>query len=288
MFTSRLRSPAVAARVGLWLGICFGIAFVTGLYSHFLQDTPGWLTLPTRPVNLYRWTQGLHVITGSAAVPLLLVKLWTVYPRLFAKVPRDRKALLLTGVERGSIAVLVSAAIFELMTGLQNAAQWYPWRFNFRGTHYAIGWIAVGALLVHIAVKLPVIRAAFGSDVEARQETDRPTMAEESAGLSRRGLLRITWLASGVAVVTTAGIAVPWMRRISVFGVRSGNGPQELPVNKSAVRGAGHRRGAEALVPTRGHERRHNASPHSGRPAGVAAGSPNTADRVCRGMECVC
>jgi hypothetical protein len=28
-FTSRLRSPAVAARVGLWLGICFGIAFVT-------------------------------------------------------------------------------------------------------------------------------------------------------------------------------------------------------------------------------------------------------------------
>ncbi len=53
-FTSRLRSPAVAARVGLWLGICFGIAFLTGLYSHFSQDTPGWLTLPTRRVHLYR------------------------------------------------------------------------------------------------------------------------------------------------------------------------------------------------------------------------------------------
>ena len=33
-FTSRLRSPAVAARVGVWLGTCFVIAFVTGFISH--------------------------------------------------------------------------------------------------------------------------------------------------------------------------------------------------------------------------------------------------------------
>jgi hypothetical protein len=233
-FTSRLRSPAVAARIGVWLGICFAIAFLTGLFSHFSQDTPGWLTLPTRPVNLYQWTQGLHVVAGSAAVPLLLVKLWTVYPRLFAAIPRERKAQLLTIVERGSIAVLVGGAIFELMTGLQNSAQWYPWRFNFRATHYAIGWITIGALLIHIAVQLPAIRAAFGSDVEARQPTDRPTMAHTSTGLTRRGLLRTTWLAAGVAVVTTAGIAVPRLRSVSVFGVRSGNGPQHLPVNKSS------------------------------------------------------
>ncbi len=233
-FTSRLRSPAVAARVGLWLGICFGIAFLTGLYSHFLQDTPTWLTLPTRPVNLYRWTQGLHVIAGSAAVPLLLVKLWTVYPRLFAALPKERRALLLTGLERGSIAVLVGGAIFQLMTGLQNSAQWYPWRFNFRGTHYAVAWITMGALLLHIAVKLPVIRAAFGSAVDDPQPTDRPAMSEVTTGLSRRGLLRTTWLATGVAVLTTAGISVPWLRQVSVFGVRSGQGPQDLPVNKSA------------------------------------------------------
>lgn len=125
-FTSRLRSPAVAARIGLWLGICFGIAFLTGLYSHFSQDAPGWLTLPTRPVNLYRFTQGLHVVAGSAAVPLLLVKLWSVYPRLFAKLPSKRKELLLHSIERASIGVLVAAGIFELMTGLQNSAQWYP------------------------------------------------------------------------------------------------------------------------------------------------------------------
>jgi DMSO/TMAO reductase YedYZ molybdopterin-dependent catalytic subunit len=233
-FTSRLRGAAVAARVGLWLGICFVLAFVTGLFSHFSQDTPAWLTLPTRPVALYRWSQGLHVVAGSAAVPLLLVKLWTVYPRLFAPIPRRGRALLVAALERGSIAVLVSGAIFELMTGLQNSAQWYPWRFDFRGTHYAIGWITIGALLCHVAVKLPVIRTALGSDVEAPQPTDRKSMAQASTGLTRRGLLRTTWLASGAAVVTTAGIAVPWLSKVSVFGVRSGDGPQSLPVNKSA------------------------------------------------------
>jgi DMSO/TMAO reductase YedYZ molybdopterin-dependent catalytic subunit len=234
-FTSRLRSSAVAARIGLWLGICFGISFLTGLFSHFSQDRPSWLTLPTRPVDLYWWTQGLHVVAGTAAVPLLLVKLWTVYPKLFASIPRERKALLLTGLERGSIAVLVGGAIFELVTGLQNSAQWYPWGFQFRATHYAVGWITIGALLLHVAVKLPIIRAALTSDVEARQRTDRAEMADTSMALSRRGLLRATALASGVAVVTTAGIAVPWLRPVSVFGVRSDNGPQALPVNKSAV-----------------------------------------------------
>ena len=234
-FTSRLRSPAVAARVGRWLGICFGVAFLTGLYSHFSQDTPSWLTLPTRPVNLYRWTQGLHVTAGTAAVPLLLVKLWTVYPRLFARIPAGSKAKAVEAVERLSIAVLVAGATFQLVTGLANSAQWYPWRFVFRGTHYAVAWITIGALLVHIAVKLPVIRAALGSDVEASQPGDRPSMASTYRGLSRRGLLRVTWVAAGAAVLVTAGSAVPLLRRVSVFGVRSGGGPQDLPINKSAV-----------------------------------------------------
>ena len=35
-------------------------------------------------------------------------------------------------------------------------------------------------------------------------------------------------------MLATAGATVPWLRRVSVFGVRSGDGPQELPVNKSA------------------------------------------------------
>ena len=157
-FTSRLRSPAVAARVGLWLGICFGVAFLTGLVSHFAQSPDLPIPFPTRPSWGYRVTQGLHVISGTAAVPLFLVKLWTVYPHLFARPPRDVRRLVLHLAERVSIAVLVAAAIFQLATGLLNSAQWYPWAFSFRATHYAVAWITIGALVVHIAVKLPVIR----------------------------------------------------------------------------------------------------------------------------------
>ena len=170
---SRLRSPAVTARVGLWLGICFGLAFVTGLISHWAQTPSPWLPFPTSPSWGYRVTQGLHVIAGTAAVPLLLVKLWTVFPKLFARPPREvARAGCCTALERVSIAVLVAAAIFQLATGLANAAQWYPWHFTFRPTHYAVGWVAIGALVVHIAVKLPIIRAAL--DLRRRQHRPGP------------------------------------------------------------------------------------------------------------------
>ena len=122
-FRSRLRGPQVAARVGLWLGICFGIAFVTGVISHWAQQPDPWLPVPTRPVWGYRVTQGLHVIAGTAAVPLLLVKLWSVFPRLFARPPSDVRRLVLHGLERASIGALVAASIFQLASGLANSAQ---------------------------------------------------------------------------------------------------------------------------------------------------------------------
>jgi hypothetical protein len=233
-FTSHLRSPAVAARIGLALSVCFSIAFVTGLLSHWAQDPHPWFVVPTSPSWGYRVTQGLHVASGTAAIPLLLVKLWTVFPRLFARLPLRRpRELLLTGLERGSIAVLVASALFLLATGLLNTTQWYPWNFTFRLTHYALAWIAIGALLVHVAVKLPIIRAALSTDVTSSAQ-DRPETATEPGGLSRRGLLRTAWLASGVAVLASAGATVPLLRHVSVFGVRSGDGPAGIPINKSA------------------------------------------------------
>jgi len=232
-FRSRLRSPAVTARVGLWLGICFGIAFVTGLVSHYAQNVDHPVPFPAWPAWGYRVTQGLHVITGTAAVPLLLVKLWSVYPLLFRRPERGLRQLVLDALERGSIAVLVASALFQLTTGLLNSAQWYPWAFSFRASHYAVAWLAIGSLLVHIAVKLPIIRRALTSDVESTVD-DRPT-ATEPGVLSRRGLLRTTFLASGVAVLAVAGGTVPFLRRVSVFAVRSGEGPQGVPVNKSAA-----------------------------------------------------
>jgi len=64
----------------MWVGIAFAVCFVTGLTSHLIQNPPAWFGWPSRPVNLYRFTQGLHVTSGFAAIPLLLAKLWTVYP----------------------------------------------------------------------------------------------------------------------------------------------------------------------------------------------------------------
>ena len=115
---NRLRSVALTARLGLMLGIAFGICFLTGLLSHYIQHPPAWFHWPSRPVQLYRITQGVHVATGLACFPLLTAKVWSVYPKLFVW-PPVRGAL--HGLERLSIALLSAAALFELVTGLLNA-----------------------------------------------------------------------------------------------------------------------------------------------------------------------
>lgn len=227
-FSSRARGTALTARVGSVLGLAFAICFLTGVWSGLQYDTPGWLPLGPGPTQLYRWTQGIHVVSGIAAIPLLLVKLWSVFPRLFIRPPTGAKQRLLELFERGSIAVLMGSSFFMLTSGLLNIAQWYPWEFSFRRTHEAVAWVAIGALLVHIAVKLPVIRQAFAHPVEHEDQDldpDAPT---------RRAVLNGALVASGLAVLLTAGQTVPWLRKVSVFAVRDGEGPQDLPINRTA------------------------------------------------------
>ncbi|HMM95271.1 molybdopterin-dependent oxidoreductase [Phycicoccus sp.] len=226
-FASGLRGPRTAARVGVWLGAAFVICFLTGLFSHALQHPPAGLPLPTGPARLYQVTQGLHVAAGTAAVPLLLVKLWSVFPRLFVRPPLAPRRLALHLLERGSVALLVGSAVFQLATGLANSAQWYPWRFDFIRAHFAVGWVAVGSVLLHVAVKLPHVRAAFGEPPES--------IPSAPGAPSRRSLLRTTWLSAGVAVLATTAVELPGVRRVAVLAVRSGNGPQGVPVNVSAV-----------------------------------------------------
>ncbi len=222
---SSLRSTAVTARVGVWLGIAVSVCFLTGLISHFIQHPQPWFLAvwPTRPVWLYRVTQGLHVISGIAAIPLLVVKLWSVWPKLFE---RPIFGGITRQLERGSILVLVAAMIFQLSTGLMNIAQWYKFNFFFTTVHYAMAYVAIGAVVVHIAVKLPVIRRALGEPLE-----EQPA----GPGPSRRTVLRGTWLAVGLASVVTAGQTIPWLRKVSVLAPRSGDGPQGVPVNRSAL-----------------------------------------------------
>ncbi|WP_318552175.1 molybdopterin-dependent oxidoreductase [Kitasatospora fiedleri] len=208
--------------IGRWLGAAVLLCFATGLISHLLQDPPSWLAphLPSRPVNGYRVTQGLHVISGLAAIPLTGAKLWTVYPRLFAWPPARS---VLQGLERLSIALLVSAVLLQLFTGLLNTLQWYPWPFPFRQTHYWTAWTAVGALLVHLAVKAPVIAAHW------RRATAVPLPG-------RRAVLAATAAAVSAVTLTTAGQTVPWLRALDLFAPRRpGAGGQALPVNRTAA-----------------------------------------------------
>lgn len=147
-FPSRLHDVANASWLGALLGVAFSVCMLTGLYSHLLQHQPDWLVVPSRPADLYRLSQGLHVTTGLACVPLLLAKLWVVYPMLFAWPPaRD----IGHAVQRGSLLLLVGGALFQLSTGVANVAKWYPFGFSFTATHYWVGWITVGALLLHVA-----------------------------------------------------------------------------------------------------------------------------------------
>jgi len=251
-FPSRLHHPRVAALLGLWLGAAFAVCFATGLISHFMQHPPSWLDWPSRPVNLYRLTQGIHVITGLTCVPLLLAKLWTVYPRLWEWPPLRSVA---HAAERLSVLPLVAGAIFQLATGIANIAQWYRFRFFFTVTHYWVAWITIGALAVHVAAKLAVVRANVGPgrargpvpdapvpdavtrDVPGPGVPDPGVPAEPAGGgLSRRGLGIAVGTAVGVIAVTNAGQFVPGLAAVDLLAPRRPDvGPQHLPVNRTAA-----------------------------------------------------
>ncbi|WP_371859868.1 molybdopterin-dependent oxidoreductase [Nocardia uniformis] len=310
---SPARGPAVAARVGIMLGAAVTICFLTGLLSHWIQHPPTWFVWPVYPVWLYRVTQGAHVISGVVAIPLLLVKLWSVYPRLYA---RPLFGNPLRALERGSIALLVGSVIFQLVTGLFNTAQNYPWRFFFTTSHYAMAYVAAGALAIHLAVKLPVVREALAQPLVSHglPESDsgerpansvadmadspgssadmadpaagspgsaggspnpvagtggvsedfvsaarglakpgespvRPTprartgprsapqipQSPAAGGISRRVVLGTAAFGAAVAALAVAGQTVPFLRWLAVLAPRSGEGPQGVPINRTAA-----------------------------------------------------
>ncbi|TDC49750.1 molybdopterin-binding protein [Jiangella ureilytica] len=227
-----MRRPAhdarTAAILGIALGACFLVCFLTGLYSHLQQHPVGWLPIPPRPVSLYRVTQGLHVATGFATVPLLLAKLWSVYPRLFRWPPVTGAA---QAAERLMLVPLVCGAVFLLFSGVANVSRWYPWDFFFPAAHYWVAWITIGAVVAHLGAKAAVARAAL-----RRGGAGAPAVAAEPGGLGRRGFLGAVAVAAGVVTVTTAGQTVAPLRSLTLFAQRRPDiGPQGVPVNRSAV-----------------------------------------------------
>ena len=237
-YRTPLRDERVAAWLGAALGILFTLCFVTGLFDHIHQHPLTWLPVPARPAWLFRVSQGLHVVAGLAAMPVLVAKLWVVWPRFVSFPPARRIADV---VERIGLFALVGGGIFMVFTGTANIAQWYPWRFSFEATHNAVAWIAMGGIVAHVGAKWSTSRRAL------RRRSRRPGISEadpslgvvaEGAhhGLSRRGFLLTVASASGVLTLVTAGQTVRVLRRLAVLAPRRpGSGPQGQPVNRGAV-----------------------------------------------------
>lgn len=236
-FRGRLHDARTATAVGRWLGLTLTVCFVTGLISHVLQEPPDWLQgrLPTRPLWGYQLTQGVHVASGIATIPLLLVKLWCVYPRLFCWPPVRS---VRHAVERLSIAVLLSAALLEVFLGLVNLSQWYVWPFSFRRVHWALAWVLFGSLLLHLAVKYPQIARSWR---RRRGVDDRAQDAEAGDGASatdeadRRSLMLGVGAAVGAVTLVTAGQSFVPLRPFTLLAPRRPDiGSQGLPVNRTA------------------------------------------------------
>ena len=222
-FISPVHHTRVVARLGIWLGAAFLICFLTGLISHLHQHPTAWLPISPTPAWAYRVTQGLHVATGVACVPLLLAKMYSAYPRLFE---RPLMGSPLRMLERGSIAVLVAASLLQVFTGVSNIAQWYVFGFGFTAVHWSLAWVTIGALAVHVAVQLPIIGQALAPPVD---ETD-PALSRE-----RRWFIRGALGVAAGGVLLTIGQTLRPLEPLALLAKRHpSRSPQGVPINRTA------------------------------------------------------
>lgn len=222
-FTSPVHHTRVVARLGIWLGSAFLICFLTGLISHLHQHPIAWLPISPTPSWAYRVTQGLHVATGVACVPLLLAKMYSAYPRLFE---RPMVGSPLRMLERASIAVLVASSLLQVFTGVANIAQWYVFGFGFTAVHWSLAWVTIGALAVHVAVKLPVIREALAPPAD---DID-PALAHE-----RRWFIRGALGVAAGGVLLTVGQTFRPLEPLALLAKRHpSKAPQDVPINRTA------------------------------------------------------
>jgi hypothetical protein len=257
------RNPRTAVALGRLLGTAFILCFLTGIYSHFIQDPLPGMHFLTRPIWLYQVTQGIHITSGILCFPLIFAKLYSIFPLLFQTPPVKGPLHLL---ERASIALFVAASLVEIVTGLLNTFQWYAlFPFPFRQTHFTLSFIVIGSLAIHIGVKLPIItrywraRDAYDAAGEVIPIEEHDALAgsplpEVGIGVtsrifawidrtpqprkpkvSRRGFMVTVGLASLTVAGLTIGQSVRPLSFLNVFAPRkAGVGPNALPVNRTA------------------------------------------------------
>src|SRR3954453_14808885 len=261
---SPLRGPWLTSALGSILLILVAIVATTGFLSHAAympdlgrnaivpkqRDLPliaSFFDWPTRPSWLYGLTQGVHTNVGLIAIPFLLAKLWSVIPRLFSLPPIKSPA---HAVERVSLALLVSSAVFELATGVMNAQYWYAFKFNFVVAHYYGAIVFVASLALHVIVKLPVIVKAYRQrgilrPLRADLAHTAPEPAEPGSlvtpnpaapTISRRGLLAFAGAGAGTLLIANVGQSVGGpLRDLAFLAPRREVAPGDFPVNKRAA-----------------------------------------------------
>jgi DMSO/TMAO reductase YedYZ molybdopterin-dependent catalytic subunit len=260
-WSSPLRGPWLTAVIGTVLLAGVVVVAVTGFLSHAAynpslgmnaivdpgRDLPLTFDWPTSPSWLYALTQGLHVNVGLAVIPLVLAKLWSVIPRLFAWPPVSTPA---QAIERLVVALLVSSTVFLLATGVANIQYWYPFGFNFVVAHYWAAVVFVAALGAHLAVKVPVALRAYRTHgaldpLRTSLAATRPEPGDpdglvpdrpDAPTVSRRGVLAFAGAGSLLLLVANAGQSVGGpLRGLAFLAPRrqTGDGLMGFPVNKT-------------------------------------------------------
>ncbi|MEV4482698.1 molybdopterin-dependent oxidoreductase [Micromonospora coxensis] len=258
---SPVRGPWLTSVLGAVLLATLPLVMVTGLLDWiaygprldqaFPRDV-GWLRppvfdWPTRPAWLFRLTQGLHVTLGIVLVPVVLAKLWSVVPKLFAWPPARSAAQVL---ERLSLLLLVGGILFETATGLLNVQYAYLFGFDFYTAHWYGAWVFTAALVTHVAIKLPRLVTALrgpgfaGTPVArtAPEPADPDGLVARRPGpatMSRRGVLALTGGGAALLAVLTVGQSLDGpLRRTALLlprGRQPGEGPNGFPVNRTAA-----------------------------------------------------
>jgi DMSO/TMAO reductase YedYZ molybdopterin-dependent catalytic subunit len=215
-----------------------------GILSFVLFD---WITSPSW---IYRVSQGTHVLLGLALTPVLMAKLWSVIPRLFAWPPLRSLGHLL---ERASLLLLVGGAIFEFVTGIMNIDYDYSFGFSFYDGHFFGSWLFITGFTLHAVLKTPRMWRALKSRSFRREmrtglagtrpeEVDEPDslVALEPAPptISRRGVLGLVGASSLGVFLLTAGQSIGTLRPLSLLSPRTqsyGEGPNAFQVNRTAA-----------------------------------------------------
>ncbi|WP_345663642.1 molybdopterin-dependent oxidoreductase [Streptomyces venetus] len=256
---SPLRGPWFTSVLGLVLLVGITVLFVTGLVSYAAYNpnlspvndkTPekgilGFYLFdwPTNPHWLYRLNQGVHVTLGVTLIPVLLAKLWSVIPRLFALPPARS---VTHALERISLLLLVGGGLFEFVTGVLNIQLDYVFPGSFYPLHFYGAWVFFAAFVAHALLKTPVVlrnvRQLRGEKRgEQREETnDLVTPRPAEPTVSRRGALWFVGGGSLLLFATTVGQNFDGpLRRTALLaphgGEDPGSGPNGFQINKTAV-----------------------------------------------------